>query len=55
MSDEEIKDMDVRLGDFLAERVCPATGKEELFMDVWSAASPEEKRVLAGIVLRMVE
>jgi hypothetical protein len=50
--DDEIKDMAVRLGDFLAEKVCPATKEEELIKDMWSVAEPEERRVLANVIFR---
>jgi hypothetical protein len=53
--DEDIKDMAVRLGDFLAEKVCPATPEEELIKEMWSAASPDERRVLATIIFRTLE
>jgi hypothetical protein len=52
LSDEEIKDMAVRLGDFLAEKVCPATKEEELIKDLWTAAEPEERKVLANVMFR---
>jgi hypothetical protein len=55
ISDEEIKDMAVRLGDFLAEKVCPATKEEELIKEIWSAADPDERRVLAGVFFRMLQ
>jgi hypothetical protein len=50
--DEEIKDMAVRLGDFLAEKVCPATKEEELIKDMWTAADPEERKVLANVIFK---
>ncbi len=55
ISDEEIKDMATRLGDFLAEKVCPATKEEELIKEMWSVSSPQERKVLASIIFRMVE
>ena len=55
ISDDEIKDMAVRLGDFLAEKVCPATPEEELMKNLWQVASPEERRTLANVVFRMLE
>lgn len=53
--DEEIKDIAVRLGDFLAEKVCPATKEEELIKDMWSVADPGERRVIAQVMFRMLE
>jgi hypothetical protein len=52
--DEEIKDMAVRLGDFLAEKVCPATKEEELIKELWTVATPEERKVLANVIFRML-
>jgi hypothetical protein len=52
--DEDIKDMAVRLGDFLAEKVCPATKEEELIKEIWTVAEPEERRVLASVIFRML-
>lgn len=55
ISDEEIKDIAVRLGDFLAEKVCAATKEEELIRDMWSVASPEERKVIAQVIFRTLE
>jgi hypothetical protein len=52
--DEDIKDMAVRLGDFLAEKVCPATKEEELIKEIWTVADPEERKVLASVIFRML-
>jgi hypothetical protein len=53
--DKEIKDIAVRLGDFLAEKVCPATKEEELIKDMWTVADPEERKVIANVIFRMLE
>lgn len=53
--DEEIKDIALRLGDFLAEKVCPETKEEELIRKMWTAASIEEKKALVSIFFRMLE
>ncbi|MDW5564020.1 MAG: DUF3243 family protein [Methanomassiliicoccus sp.] len=55
ISDDEIKDMALRLGDFLAEKVCPATKEEELIKDMWAVAEPEERKVIANVIFRMLE
>ncbi len=52
--DEDIKDMAVRLGDFLAEKVCPATKEEELIKELWTVATPDERKVLANVIFRML-
>ncbi len=55
ISDEEIKDIAVRLGDFLAEKVCPATKEEALIKQLWEVASPEERRVLANLMFKTLD
>jgi hypothetical protein len=55
VSDETIKKMSVRVGDFLAEKVCPATKEEELLKEMWDAATPEERKTIAGLMFKMVE
>ncbi len=55
ISDEEIKDIAVRLGDFLAEKVCPATKEEELMKELWQVATPEERRVLANVMFKTLD
>ncbi len=55
LSDQDIQDIGVRLGDFLAEKVCPATPEEELIKDMWTVASPEERRTLARVMFRMLD
>ncbi len=53
--DEEIKDIAVRLGDFLAEKICPTTKEEELIKEMWDAATPEERRVLANVMFKSLQ
>jgi sulfur relay (sulfurtransferase) DsrC/TusE family protein len=55
VSDETIKRMSVRVGDFLAEKVCPATKEEELLKEMWDIATPEERKTIAGLMFKMVE
>jgi hypothetical protein len=55
LSDETIQKLSVKLGDFLAEKVCPATKEEELLKEMWDAASPEERKTLATIIFKMVD
>jgi hypothetical protein len=55
VSDETIKKMTVKVGDYLAEKVCPATKEEELLKEMWGAATPDERKTLAGLIFKMVE
>jgi hypothetical protein len=55
VSDETIKDLSVKVGDFLAEKVCPATKEEELLREMWDLATAEERKTLASLIFKMVE
>jgi len=55
MSDGEIEGLATQIGDFLAEKVCPATPEEELLKEMWAAAEPEERKTLARLMVKMSE
>jgi sulfur relay (sulfurtransferase) DsrC/TusE family protein len=55
VSDEVIKNLSVKVGDFLAKKVCPATKEEELLKEMWDIATPEERKTLATLIFKMVE
>jgi len=55
VSDDEIKEIAVQLGDFLAEKVCPATKEEEFIKQLWDAATPEERRTLANVIFKTLD
>lgn len=55
MSEEEIEALATQIGDFLAEKVCPATPEEELLREMWGVATPEERRTIAGLMVKMSE
>jgi len=54
VSDETIKTMAVKMGDFLASKVCPQTKEEELLKQMWDVATPEERKVIATLMFKMV-
>ena len=54
VSDETIKTMAVKMGDFLASKVCPQTKEEELLKQMWDVATPEERKVVATLMFKMV-
>jgi sulfur relay (sulfurtransferase) DsrC/TusE family protein len=54
LSDDVIKDMSVKVGDFLAEKVCPATKEEQLLKEMWDVATLEERRTIAALMLKLV-
>lgn len=55
MSEEEIEALATQIGGFLAEKVCPATPEEELLKEMWQVATPEERRTIAGLMVKMSE
>jgi hypothetical protein len=55
MSEKEIEDLATQIGGFLAEKVCPATPEEELLKEMWNAAEPEERQVIARLMVKMSE
>jgi hypothetical protein len=55
MSEEEIEALATQIGDFLAEKVCPATPEEELLKEMWGVATPEERRTIAGLMVKLSE
>jgi hypothetical protein len=54
VSDETIKTMAVKMGDFLASKVCPQTKEEELLKQMWDVATIEERKVIATLMFKMV-
>lgn len=55
VSDDTIQNMAAKVGDFLAEKVCPATKEEELLKELWDVGSPEERKVLATLIFKLVK
>lgn len=55
VSEETIKDMSVKVGDFLAQKVCPAAPEEELLKEMWDVGTPEERKVIATLMFKLVK
>jgi hypothetical protein len=55
LSDETIKSVLVKIADYLASSLCPHSKEEALMRDLWTAASPEERKVLASVVFKMID
>ena len=55
VSDEMIQDLAVKMGDFLAEKVCPATKEEQLLKEMWDAGTPEERKTIATLMFKMLK
>jgi len=54
VSDDVIKDLSVRMGEFLAEKVCPATKEEQLLKEMWDVATPGERKTIATLMFKLV-
>lgn len=55
MSDEMMQKLSIKVGDFLANKVCPATPEEVLMKDLWDVASQKERKILATLMFKLVE
>ena len=53
--DEEVQNLASNLDAFLAERVCPDTGEEELLREMWSVADIDQRRCLVGVLLKVMK
>ena len=54
-TDDEIKETATQIGDFLADRVCPATPEEELLQELWNAGTADERKTLATLLFKIME
>ena len=54
LPDEKIKELATKMGDFLAEKVCPASKEEELLKQMWDVGTPDERKTIAGILIKIV-
>jgi len=55
MTDNEIKEWAVAIGDYLADNVCAGTKEEALLKELWEVATAEERRTLATLIFKMVQ
>ena len=55
VSEETIQNMAAKVGDFLVAKVCPATKEEELLKDLWNVGTPDERKVLATLIFKLVQ
>ncbi len=51
--DETLKGIAVKVGDFLARKSRSATEEERLLKEMWSVATPDERRTIATLMLKM--
>lgn len=53
-SEAKIEDVATKFGDYLAKNVDPANSEQALLKNLWEQGSPDEQKVLAGLITRMV-
>ncbi|SDY48775.1 DUF3243 domain-containing protein [Thermoactinomyces sp. DSM 45892] len=54
MDDNSIQDIAYELGDYLAKDVQPQNEQELLLRDLWKVAGPEEQKMMAELMVKMV-
>lgn len=55
MPDKLIELASVKVGDFLSGRLCAESKEEALLKDLWSVASPEERKVLGKLLFKIMD
>ncbi len=55
MSEETIAGLAYQLGDYLAGEIDPKNREERLLKELWESGSDEEQKVLARLMVRLVE
>ena len=55
MSDTVIQTLAKEIGDFLAKKVDPKNDEERVLRELWAVCDENEKRMLAGIMMKLVD
>lgn len=55
MSENTIEKLAVKVGSFLAARVDPENREQRLLQELWKVADDSERKLLAGLIVKMVE
>ncbi|MGA9173537.1 MAG: DUF3243 domain-containing protein [Thermoactinomyces sp.] len=55
MDQNTISDLAYHLGDYLSKDIDPQNEQERLLKDLWSVADPNEQRVMAGLMVKLVD
>jgi len=55
MSDDAIKALAKEIGDFLANKIDPKNNEERVLRELWAVCDENEKRMLAGIMVKLVD
>ncbi len=55
LPEETVRNIAVKVGDFLAEKGHPATKEEELLKEIWNVATPDEKETITTLIFRIAQ
>jgi hypothetical protein len=55
MPDKLIEIASVKVGDFLTERLCAESKEEALIKDLWSVATPQERKTLGKLLFKIMD
>ncbi len=53
--DETVRAIATKVGDLLAKKACPTVQEEKLLKEMWKVATPDEKKTITTLILKMVE
>jgi len=55
MNDSTIQTLAKEIGDFLMEKVDPKNDEERVLKELWAVSDDSERKVLAGIMMKLVD
>ncbi|WP_199623376.1 DUF3243 domain-containing protein [Paenibacillus alkalitolerans] len=55
MSESTIKKLATEIGDFLSKNVDPKNDEERVLKEMWDVSDENERNVMAGIMMKMVD
>lgn len=55
MNEETISKLAFQIGEFLADKVDPKNKEERLLKELWDVGNEDEKRVLARLMVKLVD
>ena len=55
MPDKLIEIASVKVGDFLSKRLCAESKEEALIKDLWSVATPQERKILGKLLFKIMD
>lgn len=55
MPDKLIEIASIKVGDFLSEKLCAQSQEEALIKELWTAASPQERKTLGKLLFKIMD